>query len=316
MISNITFNRFRQTVVFVQVSMLALTFCVVIIYGIKRVASKSLPDNIAVIPTQIQKNLRDHSSEVQKLLKKAYQIKKLVSGTFFVFTHAQSHEWTLVNDFLRGLHKQSKPCKELYISQERFDVPPSELFTNYVNDHNYRGKILSVDGYMWNTNNGESAIHYLTKNGNVSPPSFTFVHEELSKFYDYKAPLETIELATQVLALAARKQKESAVGALYVIMIEQDRSCYYRAHAFGVPCKCFGDDKKILNELQNDKQKWCWNPLTWLRGGLLPTPQYRIMLDPKENIRSVRLDNLSAKTKLNYQTELQKLIDRAHALKK
>ena len=226
---------------------------------------------------------------VKVLLGQAMEIQRIYKDTHHVFLHAQETRWIIFTYFLKEIAKKAAPHINLqqykYLrvpsppaAPSAFQVAsynPYNLLSSYmpqpvvgyndarkyarqvvVNDSagTTRDELLSVDAYFYNFASYESSLHFLANNCNVNRVDALLrnvVKFGIRYFYPAISDAALEAYANQVAAIPVQA---SPCGNLFVICTPKERAeeFHYRAHPYGVPCRCHSGDRspEIIDRLQ------------------------------------------------------------------
>lgn len=259
-----------------------------------------------------QTNFSDSHKE---LLAQALKVRELYSETHYTFIHAQCLSYWVINQFVKELIKISNPHQDLscfHFFRSKIDtkkVNAKEIIHERIwdSDSYFRKKLLSVDAYFFNTNIGESANDYLSNNESDWHGETEIIDDILGSYLG----IFPKEILYKLLELSQEYQKLATIGNLYAICVPKEKinEMAFRAHPYGIPCKCEKKPIKILNDLQNDNVKYTKCKAI--------APQYRIVTDqlnPKDN-RIFLLSPVAKDIKDSYKLELSKIAQEVYDLK-
>jgi hypothetical protein len=304
----------------------------------------------STIPKSIVENLfeyknRNHFGEnvnpqfktdYKIMLAHAWEIKRLYKDSHYVFIHGQRQKYWVYLKFAKILLKTFNPEKTLSlfnILKLGFDLSQRKSATDLVNkriherDQSWMKVVLSVDGYFFHTQKGESASYFCQANGNVWDGSLkshleSFIKDNLQLNPErFTATLEQLEILSNEIS------QLSDTGNLIVICVPKEKASdsVFEAHPGGEPCRC-SDPKDNLNELSNvnkkrlehlqndDCEEESTTACTWMKRnyGSSSIAQYRILpnnLDPQQGDRVFMLSPLSQLTRNGFKARLQVLAD-------
>ncbi len=272
--------------------------------------------------------------DLHAIFAQAHELKRYYQDKFFVFTHGQSTELSVINEYMHLLMKEFFP--DVY---HPFNVPfripetsetktRAELFkrfnldkgnkTNFVDNH-YNFETLAVDPYFWNTNPGESASFFLKGNDNINfRHDKSIIYKIIRDVIINFLPHEYLShyLANKINKIGMDKKQKTAIGTLYLICIPKDmiNLLGYRSHPYGKKCitkTCYPANKKleILKRLQCDERLTCKvknnnNVVEDI------VPQYRLLpalMAEKKEIRSFALNIFNKVDQKSYKTQLKNI---------
>lgn len=198
------------------------------------------------------------------MVARAMEIQKIYEETHHVFIHAQSSQWLIYPDLVKELMKLVHPEQDMH--QFKFLRMPnlerpwditrySKAFDVYDHETTTRTDLISADGYFYHNGAYESALDFMSRNENISSPSYSTLSEVIEFFIPGLDPFVKDPLIKKLLEKV--KAHQSKIGNLFVICIPKEKSeeIQYRSHPFGKPCTCHlsSQDIPILEQLQKGK---------------------------------------------------------------
>lgn len=201
---------------------------------------------------------------LKMMMGRALEIQKIYGSTHDVFIHSQGSKWLVYCDLIKELMKIHHPEKDLH-HFKFLRIPASSPITDiehyskshYVDDLDFqtRTDLISADGYVYNNQYGESALHYMNLNSNVEETD-RYILDATSKailtFYPHFSSEKAYSHARELIARI--KTVNPQVGNLFIFCVPKEKSSavQYRAHPYGKPCQCHPGEKdeQILDQLQ------------------------------------------------------------------
>jgi hypothetical protein len=253
------------------------------------------------------------------LIGRALEIRSHYRKTHYIFTHAQSTKRYVMSCLMKELIRRQSPSEKMHQFKPLHLPTISARFSAtlnffnrkkklpfYQDDHSLSGNLLSADAFFWNSEVGDSALHFLMFNKNISDciPFMPF----------FKAQLEGILLDAQIskqlhpqIASTLEKisqicDKSNSFSNLFVICIPKEKfnktpSLFgYRSHPGGMVCECTQEGElEVLEKLQRDdldKSSYCHIGQTYF------VPQYRLFshtLQPRNGVSTFLVSPLPKK---------------------
>jgi hypothetical protein len=283
----------------------------------------------------------NNQKEVKVILGRAFEIKNLYQETHDIFIHAQATKWFAISCLIRELVKVFNPQDSIkYFHFLRAPTPEQkgglsiheykELLSaasnsSQVHDHSELGDhLLSADGYLLNSTNGESALNFLSKNYSIlsrDPKMFSNIIRSIFKdFVSLKIPKDRLNILVERMNTLINGLGDKRCGNLFVICVPKaiTPDVQYRSHPFGKPCDCHDTipDLEILKDLQNfqlNKSTLCRNT----QAG--QPPQFRLKvsaLTPENGVLSFLLTPIPRDEKKSLKKEIIRIAVEAHQLVK
>lgn len=227
-------------------------------------------------------------NQIKMIMAQALELKSIYGDTHHVFIHAQASNWLGLTYLVKELHKAFEP--DTQVKHFKFLRPPIKLakpgmasslwkafrntfleeakITNvreYIHskwfvmdsDGETREHLLSVDGYFLNPQRYESSLFFLVNNSNILGKSDTikYFYKQIVNHYNPDLSEKTLNKLVNRVFHAVQSEK-APCGNLFTICVpkEKSRDIQYRAHPFGVVCKCHSEEESgiILNNLQKE----------------------------------------------------------------
>jgi hypothetical protein len=288
---------------------------------------------------------------VFSLYTQAFAIKNALKDTHYVFFHAQRTELMIIPYVLTEIFKTKDihDFKFLYVPQnpdsegilrytERREnavlgsrtPPPRESPYSYDTDRGDCRQVLSADGFLSNTEPGESAYDYLVHNNNSSAVKHV-IFEAFLKVHPNPFPyhVQFVDDFEKLLG-AIPSTPKSSIGNLFAICIPKEKvgEIVYRSHPGQWGCCCHAKEQDL--QILEDLQKGLLNPRTQCKNHNIsiinaisdrpgmrelmpcpPCPQFRIYtprLQPNEGIFIYGLSPLPKETRRQLKKEARALI--------
>jgi hypothetical protein len=238
-----------------------------------------------------------YNTTVHALVGRIRELKAMYADTHYVFTHGQSLALSTITETIRELNRNFYP-KLFHPFAPAFRQPNTVPFTEnvdaffekyrllqkhgnerFVDDH-VNVELLSVDGYLYNTDSYESAIDFLRRNDNICTIN------DKNKITELMQGILSFHLSNrfvcQVIAHRLNQngsfiQQEGRAGVLYALCVpkilvqDNRRNFVYRAHPFGKRCDCYPQQHiEVLEKLQRDTKVSCVSSYGY-------NPQYRML---------------------------------------
>lgn len=218
--------------------------------------------------SRVQKHLNRYGPKkeiLQAVLGRALGIQGLYRDSHDIFVHGQMSAWRVHSDLIKELMKLNHPGEDFH--QFRFLRPPEENIEYGIerysqsadtNDNSLQtnNDLLSVDSYLYNREDLESALCFLSTNSSCNFDSCAAVETQcrrvLSTFYPKMPESDLARYASRITE--SYKKEAEAIGTLLVFCIPKEVSdqVQHRSHAFGKPCTCHSErnDREILEEMK------------------------------------------------------------------
>lgn len=262
------------------------------------------------------------------MLGHALELKEFYKETHYVFIHGQRQKLWIYLKFAKFLHEKCFPEKGLSlfkILKLGGEQGQGKSATTYCqesfrdDDISIMQKLLSVDGYLFNTNPGESASYFCQMNNNVwkddlKPLLGSFIDNNLH--LDLKRYADIVE---QVDKISEEFSMLSDTGNLVVLCIPKNKSHdrFYEAHPGGEACaKNSNFHQQRLEHLQNDHQV---ESCAWMKRmyDVSAVSQYRIVvnnMNPAEGDRIFMLSPISQISRNYYKAQLRLLTQQLYEI--
>ena len=260
-------------------------------------------------------------TEMEIILGRTLEIKRLYRESHYIFTHAQAHQWAIVAEVMSQLLQKIKPTfdKDLF----SFLRMPSDKKTSTteflrahlnIHDHILRKELLSCDAYLWRYEAWESVLFYLSRKDSIKKDISEVVSELISPFFSFWQKGTKNEIVRKINAIAMKRQNECKVGNLFLICIPKktlqnsQTDIVYRSLRVGVPLKRLPqqDEMKILDAFQDDTS--LKSVIKSNISSISTLPQYRMLVEqlrPEDGVRTFSISALSEYKIRKYQQEIQ-----------
>jgi hypothetical protein len=194
-----------------------------------------------------------------------------------------------------------------------------------VHDHSEIGdNLLSADGFLLSSTNGESALNFLSRNYSIlskDPTMFSLIIRSIFKdFVSLKIPKDRLNILVERMNTLINSLGDKRCGNLFVICVPKaiPPDVQYRSHPYGKPCDCHDtipdlEILKGLQDLQLNKSTLCRNT----QAGR--APQFRLKvsaLTPKNGVLSFLLTPIPRDEKKSLKKEIADIAVEAHQLVK
>lgn len=286
--------------------------------------------------------------KIMSIYKRYLLLKNEYSHSHYIALHGQSLFFTIISDLIKQMEILKNPEKS-YKSYKFFRLPSNESYESTADffkrnpkpkervlfDHYYMNKLLSVDLYDENVEEGESTLYFLKFNTNICAgpegkcemPEVKLVEFIEKVLIHYQVPSEKQkEIGDRLCAIAKKINTNEGPGNLYVICLPKNqvgetKPLLYLSKEGGYSLKLEGEEtfSSLLESLQERDLPKLDRFIYRKEEKILRTnfPQGRIIcssMTPGE-MKVFRLNNLSKELKAECKAEIKKIAKEMHQIR-